>query len=69
MWCNLSPLQVKQNFERFISCKTTIDDIYVKLRRIESHTAGASTEVLYNAIKEVGRPSWATLSLKGFAGC
>jgi exocyst complex component 2 len=46
-------LQVKQNFERFISCKTTIDDIHVKLKRIESNTKGMSTEVLYNAIQEV----------------
>eukprot|EP00775_Hariotina_reticulata_P008992 gene8992-9164_t len=44
---------VKQNFERFISCKTTIDDIHVKLKRIESNTKGMSTEVLYNAIQEV----------------
>lgn len=45
--------QVKQNFERFISCKTTIDDIYTKLRRIESTSTGISTEVLYQAIQEV----------------
>uniref|UniRef100_A0A383VH62 Exocyst complex component SEC5 n=1 Tax=Tetradesmus obliquus TaxID=3088 RepID=A0A383VH62_TETOB len=44
---------VKQNFERFISCKTTIDDIYVKLRRIESTSTGVSTEVLYSAIQQV----------------
>jgi hypothetical protein len=49
--------QVKQNFDRFISCKTTIDDIYVKLHRIESETAGVSTEVLFNAITEVRLPS------------
>ena len=46
---------VKQNFERFISCKTTIDDIYTKLHRIESTQTGLSTEVLYKAIQEVGR--------------
>jgi hypothetical protein len=44
---------VKQNFERFISCKTTIDDIYTKLHRIESNQTGLSTEVLYKAIREV----------------
>lgn len=44
---------MKQNFERFISCKTTIDDIYVKLQRIESQSTGISTEILYNAIQEV----------------
>jgi hypothetical protein len=48
---------VKQNFERFISCKTTIDDIYTKLHRIESTQTGLSTEVLYNAIQEV-RQGW-----------
>jgi hypothetical protein len=46
---------VKQNFERFISCKTTIDDIYTKLHRIESTQTGLSTEVLYKAIQEVRR--------------
>lgn len=48
------PLQVKQNFDRFISCKTTIDDIYVKLQHIESTKTGISTEILFNAIQEVG---------------
>jgi hypothetical protein len=45
--------QVKQNFDRFISCKTTIDDIYVKLQRIESAGTGISTQVLFNAVQEV----------------
>ncbi|KAF6265699.1 exocyst complex component Sec5-domain-containing protein [Scenedesmus sp. NREL 46B-D3] len=44
---------VKQNFDRFISCKTTIDDIYVKLQHIESTSTGISTEVLYSAIQQV----------------
>jgi hypothetical protein len=35
------------------SCKTTIDDIYTKLHRIESNQTGLSTEVLYRAIQEV----------------
>lgn len=48
---------VKQNFERFISCKTTIDDIYTKLHRIESTRTGLSTEVLFKAIQEVRRAS------------
>jgi hypothetical protein len=46
-------MQVKQNFERFISCKTTIDDIYVKLQHIESTSTGISTEILYSAIQQV----------------
>ncbi|KIZ03142.1 Exocyst complex component 2 [Monoraphidium neglectum] len=44
---------VKQNFDRFISCKTTIDDIYVKLQRIESAGTGISTQVLCSAVEEV----------------
>jgi hypothetical protein len=48
-------MQVKQNFERFISCKTTIDDIYVKLQHIESTSTGISTEILYSAIQQVRR--------------
>jgi len=35
---------VKQNFDRFISCKTTIDDIYVKLHKIESGELGAGVQ-------------------------
>lgn len=52
---------VKQNFDRFISCKTTIDDIYVKLQRIESAGTGISTQVLFSAVQEVrrgGARSW-----------
>ena len=58
-----TPLQVRQNFDRFISCKTTIDDIYSKLQIIEApqaaaaggaHSSGAvSTEVLFRALQEV----------------
>jgi hypothetical protein len=36
----VSTNQVKQNFERFIACKTTIDDIYDKLQTIESAQTG-----------------------------
>ncbi|KAI8462855.1 MAG: exocyst complex component Sec5-domain-containing protein [Monoraphidium minutum] len=44
---------VKQNFDRFISCKTAIDDIYGKLRRVESAGTGISTQVLFTAVQEV----------------
>lgn len=44
---------MKQNFDRFISCKTTIDDIYVKLQRIESAGTGISSAVLFNAVTDV----------------
>ena len=44
---------MKQNFDRFISCKTTIDDIYVKLQRIEGAGTGISTAVLFNAVSDV----------------
>lgn len=44
--------QVKANFERFISCKTTIDDIYDKLQRVESSGAAMSTEVLFKRLTE-----------------
>ncbi len=51
------PQQVKQNFDRFISCKTTIDDIYLKLQHVESAGTGISTQVLFNAVSEVQGPS------------
>lgn len=43
---------MKQNFDRFTSCKTTIDDIYTKLQRVESAGAGASAAVLFSAVQE-----------------
>lgn len=58
---------VKQNFERFISCKTTIDDIYTKLHRIESTQTGLSTEVLYKAIQEVSPRACGSHCLYWFA--
>ncbi len=49
-------LQVKANFERFISCKDTIDDIHQRLRRLETeHRGGVSTEHVYDAVLEVCR--------------
>lgn len=51
------PLQVKDNFERFISCKSTIDDIHVRLRKAEMDYGdgadGASTADMIAAVTDV----------------
>ncbi|KAG0561520.1 hypothetical protein KC19_9G070200 [Ceratodon purpureus] len=44
---------VKENFDCFISCKNTIDDIHTKLQQIESNTEGGGTLHLSNSIKQV----------------
>ncbi|CAO2834080.1 unnamed protein product [Amaranthus hypochondriacus] len=44
---------VKENFDCFVSCKTTIDDIQSKLKRIEEDPEGAGTMHLYNIIQGV----------------
>ncbi|XP_024363496.1 exocyst complex component SEC5B isoform X5 [Physcomitrium patens] len=44
---------VKENFDCFISCKNTIDDIHSKLEQIECAKEGTGTEHLHNAIAEV----------------
>ncbi|KAI4366828.1 hypothetical protein MLD38_022645 [Melastoma candidum] len=44
---------VKENFDCFVSCKTTIDDIESKLRRIEEDPEGSGTTHLYNCIQGV----------------
>ncbi|KAK9757410.1 hypothetical protein RND81_01G161000 [Saponaria officinalis] len=44
---------VKENFDCFVSCKTTIDDIESKLKRIEEDPEGAGTMHLYNIIQGV----------------
>ena len=48
---------VKENFDRFISCKNTIDDIHKRLRKSEAHdstiASGNSTADLVIAISEV----------------
>ncbi|XP_057423045.1 exocyst complex component SEC5A-like isoform X2 [Lotus japonicus] len=44
---------VKDNFDCFVSCKTTIDDIESKLRRIEDDPEGSGTAHLFNIIQEV----------------
>lgn len=50
---------MKENFDRFISCKNTIDDIHVRLRRTEAEansTAGVMEAVAesHGAATEVG---------------
>ncbi|KAL6504483.1 hypothetical protein OROGR_026406 [Orobanche gracilis] len=44
---------VKENFDCFVSCKTTIDDIESKLKRIEEDPEGAGTNHLFNCIHGV----------------
>lgn len=46
---------VKENFDCFISCKNTIDDIHLKLQQIEADTEGAGTVHLSNSIYEVDK--------------
>jgi hypothetical protein len=56
-----SVLQVKENFERFISCKSTIDDIHVRLRKAEGDYGdsadGASTADMVAAVTDVSPPA------------
>ncbi|CAK7346787.1 unnamed protein product [Dovyalis caffra] len=44
---------VKDNFDCFVSCKTTIDDIESKLRRIEDDPEGSGTSHLFNCMQGV----------------
>ncbi|XP_061971233.1 exocyst complex component SEC5B-like isoform X2 [Populus nigra] len=44
---------VKDNFDCFVSCKTTIDDIESKLRRIEEDPEGSGTSHLFNCMQGV----------------
>ncbi|KAG4397822.1 hypothetical protein GLYMA_10G217200v4 [Glycine max] len=44
---------VKDNFDCFVSCKTTIDDIESKLRQIEDDPEGSGTSHLFNIIQDV----------------
>lgn len=50
--------QVKENFERFISSKNTIDDIYAKLQKAEAEgemgVDGASSSEVMAAVLQVG---------------
>ncbi len=53
---------VKENFDRFISCKNTIDDIHKRLRKSEAHdnlsASGSSTSDMVIAIAEVFHSFW-----------
>ncbi|GAV57050.1 hypothetical protein CFOL_v3_00588 [Cephalotus follicularis] len=44
---------VKDNFDCFVSCKTTIDDIESKLKRIEEDPEGFGTSHLFNCMQGV----------------
>lgn len=44
---------VKENFDCFVSCKTTIDDIESKLKRIEEDPEGSGTLHLFKCIQGV----------------
>ncbi|KAL5668605.1 hypothetical protein ACJX0J_020826, partial [Zea mays] len=46
-------LLVKENFDCFVSCKTTIDDIESKLRQIEEDPEGAGTAHLYSVTLKI----------------
>lgn len=49
--------QVKENFERFISCKSTIDDIHTRLQKAEGAYGvgadGASTADMVTSVNDV----------------
>ena len=57
---------MKQNFDRFISCKTTIDDVHKRLREAElgseQGSGEASTGDVVAAVAEVG-------ACRGCKGC
>jgi exocyst complex component 2 len=44
---------VKENFDCFVSCKTTIDDIESKLRQIEEDPEGAGTSHLHSVTQKI----------------
>ncbi|KAJ6817742.1 exocyst complex component SEC5A-like [Iris pallida] len=44
---------VKENFDCFVSCKTTIDDIESKMRQIEEDPEGAGTAHLHGATQKI----------------
>ncbi|KAG0470241.1 hypothetical protein HPP92_016338 [Vanilla planifolia] len=44
---------VKENFDCFVSCKTTIDDIESKLRQIEEDPEGSGTAHLFESTKRI----------------
>lgn len=60
---------VKENFDHFISCKTTIDDIHKRLRDAEAGHAGGnssyvSTNDVIDTVREVRRPPSHSLAAK-----
>ena len=52
--------QVKENFDRFITCKNTIDSIHDRLRKTETDDGeganGASAAVVTHAVEEANPP-------------
>ena len=52
--------QVKENFDRFITCKNTIDSIHDRLRKTETDDGeganGASAAVVTHAVEEATPP-------------
>ena len=54
---SINAWQVKENFERFISCKSTIDDIHLRLKKAEGDYGdgadGASTADMVAAVADV----------------
>ncbi len=70
---------VKENFDHFISCKTTIDDIHKRLRDAESGAAGGngsyvSTNDVIDTVGEVSAPlpeqlCRCSVKLMPFASC
>jgi len=66
---------VKENFDRFISCKNTIDNIHARLKKTETDGGegahGASAVVVTAAIGDVRLACWSlipSLARYAFAG-
>ncbi|KAL0919365.1 hypothetical protein M5K25_011455 [Dendrobium thyrsiflorum] len=52
-WTQQKKQLVKENFDCFVSCKTTIDDIESKLRQIEEDPEGSGTTNLYESTHRI----------------
>lgn len=52
-WTQQKKQLVKENFDCFVSCKTTIDDIESKLRQIEEDPEGSGTAHLYKSTQKI----------------
>lgn len=59
-------VQVKENFDRFISCKNTIDDIHVRLRRTEAEAS--STVAVMQVLTSAPWPDVWLEALSGMTG-